>query len=61
MMHWGWLILAFFVGTVAGVFLVGLLAAGRDECCYRQGFCQGLAEGHTAGFLDGIKELQRVG
>jgi hypothetical protein len=40
-MSWGWLILAFFGGTIFGVFLTGLLAAGRDETAYRVGFIEG--------------------
>ena len=57
MISYGWLVLAFFVGTVAGVFLLGLLAAGATESAYRAGF----SEGHAEGFSDGLKELQKVG
>lgn len=61
MIHWGFLVLAVFVGTVAGVFLIALLAAGRAESAYRLGLAAGYHEGHTAGFMDGLKELQKVG
>lgn len=56
-MSWGWLILAFFLGTVAGMFMIALLAAGGHESAYRAGF----EEGHTEGYQDGLKELQKVG
>jgi hypothetical protein len=61
MVHWAWLLLSGFAGFALGLFAMGLLAAGATESSYRAGFCEGLAEGHAAGFQDGIKELQRVG
>ena len=61
MITWWWLILAFFAGTIAGVFMIALLAAGRDETAYRAGFVEGHKEGHTDGFKDGLKEFQHVG
>ena len=60
-MSWGWLILAFFVGTGFGLFVIGLLAAGATESSYRAGFCEGHREGHTAGFNDCLAEYQKVG
>ena len=56
-MSWWWLVLAFFAGTFVGLFLVALLAAGRDEIAYRAGF----HEGHTEGFRDGVAKWQKVG
>lgn len=61
MIYWAFLVLAFFVGTVAGVFLIALLSAGRDESAYRVGFSEGLHEGHTAGYKHGLAEYRKVG
>lgn len=61
MIHWAWLILALFVGVIFGFFLAAILSARRDESHYRQGFCEGMAEGHAAGFKDGLAEWQKVG
>lgn len=61
MVHWGFLFLAGFVGAVAGVFIIGLLSAGRDESAYRAGWVEGHHEGHVAGFKDGLAEYRKVG
>jgi len=48
----GWLFVELFAG-----FGFGLLSAGHNEMCYRNGF----VDGHTEGFRDGMKELGKVG
>jgi len=57
MISWLWLVLALFVGTGAGIFLIALLAGGRDEWDYRQGY----VEGHKEGFVDGLNQFDKVG
>ena len=57
MIYWAWLILAIFAGVVIGAFLIGMLAAARDEGAYRAGW----VEGHREGFQDGLKEFGQAG
>lgn len=61
MIHWAYLVVSVFVGFGLGVFAIALISAGRDEHHYRLGFQEGMAEGHAAGFKDGLAESQRVG
>jgi hypothetical protein len=57
MIHWGWLVVAVSAGAIVGMVMIGLMAAGASEYCYRQGF----QEGHAEGFNDGVAQITKVG
>jgi hypothetical protein len=57
MIHWGWLVVAVSAGAIVGMVMIGLMAAGASEYCYRQGF----QEGYAAGFNDGVAQITKVG